>query len=51
VGVEHAFIAESHIWADGAVGPDADVPAELGLGGNDGGGMDHLPSLGWSGAG
>ena len=46
VGVQHAVIAEGHVRTDGAVGADADVPAEFGLGGDDGGGVYHLPSLG-----
>lgn len=51
VGVKHAVITKSHVCTDDAVGADTDVPTELSLRGNDGGGVDHRPSLGWPGAG
>lgn len=41
VGVKHAVIAEGHIRTNGAIWPDTDVLSELGLGRNDGGGMNH----------
>lgn len=43
--VQHAIIAEDHTGTDDGVGADVDVSAELGLGGNDGGGVDHRRSF------
>ncbi len=41
VGVQPGPVSDSHLVADDAVGSDFDPGSQLGLGGNDGGGMNH----------